>query len=212
MRDIIGDPSHMTDPGRVAVAFTRKQWAIAALLFLMIVLNYLDRVVLSLVSPVMRQDLGLSTRDYATAVNAFLIAYGIMYLGSGVIIRLGARTGLALFVGSWSIVSGCHALTVGLASLAAFRFMLADDHVNDAFRVFVPGRLVHAVEGRVVLERHALPRKFRAIVEQRDTHVHVAVAANHCHSGPEARRGNCSCSRRRTRLSASRRRRPIENT
>jgi sugar phosphate permease len=80
MRDIIGDPSHMTDPGRVAVAFTRKQWAIAALLFLMIVLNYLDRVVLSLVSPVMRQDLGLSTRDYATAVNAFLIAYGIMYL------------------------------------------------------------------------------------------------------------------------------------
>jgi len=56
----------------------------------------------------MRQDLGLSTRDYATAVNAFLIAYGIMYLGSGVIIdRLGARTGLALFVGSWSIVSGC---------------------------------------------------------------------------------------------------------
>jgi len=39
MRDIIGDPSHMTDPGRVAVAFTRKQWVIAALLFLMIVLN-----------------------------------------------------------------------------------------------------------------------------------------------------------------------------
>ena len=81
----------MADSNRSSVAFSTKQWAIAALLFLMIVLNYLDRVVLSLVSPVMRQELGLSTADYATAVNAFLVAYGIMYLGSGLVIdRIGA--------------------------------------------------------------------------------------------------------------------------
>ena len=62
---------------------SRQQWVIAILLFFMILLNYLDRVVLSLVSPVLRKELNLTQMDYAIAVNAFLIAYGVMYLGSG---------------------------------------------------------------------------------------------------------------------------------
>ena len=105
--------------------FRREQWVIAILLFLMILLNYLDRVVLSIVSPVLRQELSLTPADYALALNAFLAAYALMYLGSGIIVDwTGSRLGLALFVGVWSAACGLHALTAGLATLMSFRFLL----------------------------------------------------------------------------------------
>ena len=106
----------------------RQQWVIAILLFFMILLNYLDRVVLSLVSPVLRRELNLTQMDYATAVNAFLIAYGVMYLGSGLVLdRMGARYGLCLFVGLWSAACLLHATITGLyssgrLSIPAWRF------------------------------------------------------------------------------------------
>jgi len=105
--------------------FRPQQWSIAALLFFMILLNYLDRAVLSVVSPLMRREMGLSPADYALALNAFLAAYAIMYLGSGVIMdRTGSRLGLALFVAFWSAACGLHAFSTGLGSLMLFRFLL----------------------------------------------------------------------------------------
>src|ERR1700693_2472847 len=103
----------MTAPA-TRMAFTRAQTYLAALLFAMILLNYLDRVVLSLVSPVMRLELGLSQMHYAQAVNSFLVAYGVMYLGSGLVLdRIGPRKGLALFVACWSIVCMLHSTIAG---------------------------------------------------------------------------------------------------
>ena len=114
----------MTAPA-TRLAFTRAQTYLAALLFAMILLNYLDRVVLSLVSPVMRLELGLSQMQYAQAVNAFLLAYGFMYVGSGLILdRIGPRKGLALFVACWSVVCIMHASIAGFATLVLWRFLL----------------------------------------------------------------------------------------
>src|SRR6476620_7806204 len=96
-------------------SFSRRQWGIALLLFLMILLNYLDRVVLSLVSPMLRKELNLTQMDYAIAVNAFLIAYGVMYLGSGLVLdRVGSRIGLFLFVALWSAACLLHMTITGL--------------------------------------------------------------------------------------------------
>ena len=107
------------------IAFSRQQALLVALLFLMIVLNYLDRVILSLVSPMMRQELGMTQVQYAHAVNAFLLAYGLMYLGSGLVLdRVGYRAGLGLFVGFWSLACGLHAAIGGFVSLVVFRFLL----------------------------------------------------------------------------------------
>src|SRR6187431_3535238 len=93
--------------GRSKVRFTRHQSAVSALLFTMILLNYLDRQVLSIVFTEMKVDLGLSQGQYTAAVNAFLLAYGFMYFGSGLILdRTGARLGVAIFVALWSLVSG----------------------------------------------------------------------------------------------------------
>jgi len=91
----------------------------------MTVLNYLDRQTLSIVAPLMLRDLGVSLTGYTQAVNAFLVAYGLMYVGSGVILdRAGARAGLAIFVGFWSLFSGLHCITAGVGSMIAFRFLL----------------------------------------------------------------------------------------
>ena len=115
----------------------------AILLFFMILLNYLDRVVLSLLSPVIRQEFHLTQMDYAVAVNAFLVAYGVMYLGSGLVLdRVGARWGLGLFVGLWSGACMLHAAISGFSSLVGYRFLLG---------VFEPGGWTGAV--KTVAER-----------------------------------------------------------
>ena len=107
------------------MGLTSRQIAIIALLFLVNVLNYLDRQVLSVLAPVLRKEIGLSQMQYAMAVNSFLAAYAVMYAGSGMVLdRLGARIGLAFFVTAWSIASGLHAAVAGFAGLAAFRFLL----------------------------------------------------------------------------------------
>ena len=104
---------------------SRRQWLLSVLIFFVILLNYLDRQTLSVLAPVIRKELGLSLMDYAWAVNAFLLAYGIMYAGSGVLLdRWGYRTGMTISVAVWSAVCGLHAVTFGLASLTIFRFLL----------------------------------------------------------------------------------------
>lgn len=111
------------DPGKLSL--NREQAVLTGLLFLMMVMNYLDRQALSVVAPMMRAELGLTLMQYANAVNAFLAAYSIMYAGSGIILdRVGYRWGLAFFVTLWSIFSGLHAWTTGFASLMLFRFLL----------------------------------------------------------------------------------------
>ena len=80
-----------TDSG---IGFTRGQALIAALLFAVSLLNYIDRQVLSVLVPVMKEQIGLTTAQYAWAVNSFLLAYGFMYTGSGIVLdRLGSRIG-----------------------------------------------------------------------------------------------------------------------
>ncbi len=105
--------------------FDRTQWLVASLLFAMLFLNYVDRLVLSVLAPIMRDEIGLSQTDYAWAVNAFLLSYAVMYFGSGVILdRIGSRKGLTLFVALWSLASALHASVRGFLDLAFFRFLL----------------------------------------------------------------------------------------
>src|SRR5262252_7629234 len=105
--------------------FSRNQACMAALLFAVAWLNYIHRQILSVLVPVMKDQIGLSQTQYAWAINSFLLAYGFMYAGSGLVLdRVGSRIGLALFVACWCVASGLHAATVGFGSLLIFRFLL----------------------------------------------------------------------------------------
>ena len=118
------EPTH-SQPKSKGPGFDRTQWFVASLLFAMLFLNYLDRLVLSVLQPIMQDEIGLSQIDYAWAVDAFLFSYAVMYFGSGIILdRIGSRKGLTLFVALWSVASALHASVRGFLDLAFFRFLL----------------------------------------------------------------------------------------
>src|SRR5712692_1209161 len=101
------------------------RYVIAAMLFLATMINYADRLALSVVSPFLRKEFGMNEQDYGHVVFFFLTAYAIFYALSGPIIdRLGTRRGFAVSIAVWSAAAMSHALARGKRSLAACRFLL----------------------------------------------------------------------------------------
>lgn len=105
--------------------YTRARWAIVALLFLATTINYIDRQTLSILSPLLRQELNLSEGDYSNIVTAFLIPYTVMYALSGLALdRVGVRIGLTLGIVWWSIATMLTGFARSATSLGIFRFLL----------------------------------------------------------------------------------------
>ena len=101
------------------------RWWIAALLFLSTVINYIDRQTLAVVAPVLTKELNLSPVEYANILNAFLVAYTLMYLGSGVLVdRWGTRRALSSFMVWWSASSILHAFARTAVQFGACRMLL----------------------------------------------------------------------------------------
>jgi len=101
------------------------RWVIAAMLFLATTVNYCDRLALSVVSTDLRKSFAMTEQDYSQVVSIFLIAYAIMYAGSGYVVdRLGTRRGFSVFIFVWSAAAMLHGFATGKWSLAAYRFML----------------------------------------------------------------------------------------
>jgi len=101
------------------------RWWIAGLLFLSTVINYVDRQTLSVLAPVLRRELGITDIQYSNILTAFLAAYTVMYVGSGILVdRWGTRWSLGLFMAWWSAANMAHAFARGPWSLGVFRFLL----------------------------------------------------------------------------------------
>ena len=72
----------------------KRSWWIASLLFLSTLLNYFDRQILSLVSPVLRVQFSLSAQQYSNLLNAFLLGYTCMqFVAGSAVDRLGPKRG-----------------------------------------------------------------------------------------------------------------------
>ncbi len=107
------------------ITLNHIRWYIAGLLFLSSVINYVDRQVLSVVAPVLTKELHISPVGYANILQAFLIPYTLMYVGSGFLVdRWGARKSLAIFMLWWSTANMLHSFARGALSLAFFRGLL----------------------------------------------------------------------------------------
>lgn len=99
--------------------------AIAALLFAASVINYVDRQTLSVVAPALTKELHISPMQYAAILNAFLVAYTVMYVGSGFLVdRWGSRASLAIFMAWWSLANVLHATVRTGAQLGLWRLLL----------------------------------------------------------------------------------------
>ena len=109
----------------MALKIPHLRWYIAALLFLATVINYVDRQALSVVAPVLTKELKLTPTSYASILQAFLWAYTIMYVVSGIIVdRWGTRKALGSFMVWWSVSNMLHAFVNSAFQLGVFRFLL----------------------------------------------------------------------------------------
>jgi ACS family hexuronate transporter-like MFS transporter len=61
-------------------------WLIAAILLLSTVINYTARLTLSVVVGNVLHDFSMTEKDYAQIVSLFLVAYALMYAGSGYVV------------------------------------------------------------------------------------------------------------------------------
>jgi len=103
----------------------RRRWAVLALLFFAIFVNVLDRQVLSLVAPKLREDLHLSNTEYGAILFCFLLGMTLGQLPAGWLMdRRGPRAGFPLTLVWWSAANMLHAAASGAWQFGAFRFLL----------------------------------------------------------------------------------------
>ena len=86
-------------------AIGRYRWTICALVFFATTINYLDRVVISLLKGDLEKDFNWSESDYADLVVVFQLAYAFGMLGAGSLIdKFGTKIGYTISLTAWSIV------------------------------------------------------------------------------------------------------------
>lgn len=102
----------------------RYRWTICALLFAATTINYIDRQILSLLKPILDEQLGWTNAQFGLVNSLFQGAYAISYLMFGMLIdRKGTKIGYAISIAAWSIAAAAHALVnsvpgFGLARIA----------------------------------------------------------------------------------------------
>jgi MFS transporter, ACS family, hexuronate transporter len=101
------------------------RWWIAGLIFLATLINFLNRLIVAVLGPVITRDLHLNASQFASLTTWFLAAYTLSQLLSGRLYdRIGTKRGFAVSIVVWSLASMAHALARGLPSLNCFRFVL----------------------------------------------------------------------------------------
>src|SRR5262245_15622607 len=104
---------------------SRRRWVICALLFMAVVINYVDRQMLGVLKPTMSKELGWSETQYADIVFYFQGAYAVFYLLFGVFVdRVGAKIGYGIAFVIWQLAHIAHAGASQLWQFFAVRIAL----------------------------------------------------------------------------------------
>ena len=95
---------------RIHTKIGNFRWAICALLFFGVMINYMDRQILGIFKMTLQKDLGWNEVDYGHLIAVFQAAYaaGLLLVGRWVD-RLGTRRGYSLAMIFWSLASMAHA-------------------------------------------------------------------------------------------------------
>jgi ACS family hexuronate transporter-like MFS transporter len=103
----------------------RLRWVIVGLVFLVTLINYIDRLTISVLAPVITKDLGLSNLQFGSIATWFLLAYTVSQALSGRLYdRIGTRLGFTVSVTIWSLAAMATAAARSFFSLSIFRFIL----------------------------------------------------------------------------------------
>jgi ACS family hexuronate transporter-like MFS transporter len=104
---------------------SRRRWLILSLLFLITVINFIDRQTLSILAPLLRSTLHLSNEQYGRIVSAFQFGMMSGEFPMGYLMdRWGARLGLSLAVISWSAATGAQMFAGSGLSFGVIRYWM----------------------------------------------------------------------------------------
>ncbi len=104
---------------------TRVRWWMLALVFFATTINYLDRIVISVLIPTIQTELHINDVQYGYITAAFQLAYTVGFLIFGWFIdRFGTRVGYAVSIFWWSIAAVLHAFAVSAVGLGVWRAFL----------------------------------------------------------------------------------------
>lgn len=101
------------------------RWWILTLLFFVTVINFVDRLTLAYVAPVLKQTFSLSNTDYGVIVSWFLFGMMLGEFPMGWLMdRKGPKFGFSFAVVWWSIANALHAVGQTRWQFSVFRFWM----------------------------------------------------------------------------------------
>ncbi|HEX4985251.1 MAG TPA: MFS transporter [Burkholderiales bacterium] len=104
---------------------TRARFFVLGLLAVGTMINYLDRTVLGIAAPKLREELAIDAATMGLVFSAFSWTYAAMQIPGGIFLdRFGSRLTYFLSLTSWSVATLLHGLAFNVASLLGFRFAL----------------------------------------------------------------------------------------
>ena len=104
---------------------THRRWRIAILLGVGILINYFDRVNLSVAHEALHQEFGISNETFGYVLSAYVWTYAALQLPMGVLLdRFGVPTLGRISAFLWSVASFASAAAVGVNSFFASRLLL----------------------------------------------------------------------------------------
>jgi len=105
--------------------FVGLRWLIIGMVFFATLINYIDRLTISVLAPVITKDLNLTNTEFGSIATLFLLAYTISQSLSGKLYdRVGIKKGFTVSIIIWSLAAMAHGFAGSLRSLGAFRFIL----------------------------------------------------------------------------------------
>jgi ACS family hexuronate transporter-like MFS transporter len=108
-----------------ATATGSYRWVVCALLFFATTINYMDRQILSLLKPILDNQLHWTNEQFGAINGAFQGAYAIGALLFGYLVdRLGSKIGYALSITGWSLAAIGHALVSSVGGFMTARICL----------------------------------------------------------------------------------------
>ncbi len=113
----------MTDS--VAARIPKVRWGIGTLLGVGVLINYFDRINLSVAGPQLKSEFGLTDGEYGLLLSGFFWAYALLQIPVGLILdRFGVSTIYRMTTFLWSILSSLTAIASGFYSIMAVRVLL----------------------------------------------------------------------------------------
>lgn len=102
----------------------RGRYLVVGAVFVLSLITYIDRAVISTAKGAMAGDLGLSDQAMGAIFSAFALGYALAQIPSGWFAdRFGPRIALASLVGLWSLFTSLTGAMSGLGALLAVRFL-----------------------------------------------------------------------------------------